>query len=191
MSELQRYGIEWTGPKTPICVAKDDGYWTPWHVAQAELAALRAEVERRHGIGGELIIARRERDEARNELAALRAERDAIQASRDTQAALTREVLADFKDSVASAQKAEAERDGWKALAQLGVWCLDESRQNDCSDIDGGSLQDKAIELGLLAYVDVAEPCNEACHCLEYEGSDGFPTRCLRYTDRAVLDIDR
>lgn len=48
MSELQRYGIEWTGPKTPICVAKDDGYWTPWHVANAELAALRAELESAH-----------------------------------------------------------------------------------------------------------------------------------------------
>ena len=48
MSELQRYGIEWTGPKTPICVAKDDGYWTPWHVAEAELAAVRAGSESAH-----------------------------------------------------------------------------------------------------------------------------------------------
>lgn len=41
--ELQRYGIEWTGPSTPICVKMADGYWTPWHVAQTELTALRIE----------------------------------------------------------------------------------------------------------------------------------------------------
>lgn len=77
-----------------------------------------------------------------------------------------------------------------RALARLGRWCLDESRQHDCSDVDAASLQDKAIELGLLAYVEVSEPCGEACPCLEYHGSDGFPARCLRYTDRAILDAD-
>lgn len=75
--ELQRYGIEWTGPSTPICVKKADGYWTPWHVAQTELAALRdkalrfdldhAGIERREAEAVELV-------ELRAELAALRAE---------------------------------------------------------------------------------------------------------------------
>ncbi|HEY7866156.1 MAG TPA: hypothetical protein VIC51_09145 [Psychromonas sp.] len=38
---LDRFGIEWTGPKTPIAVHVDDGYWTPWHLAHAELVELR------------------------------------------------------------------------------------------------------------------------------------------------------
>ena len=50
---LDRFGIEWTGPKTPIAVHMDDGYWTPWHLAHAELVELRkknAELES-HNLG--------------------------------------------------------------------------------------------------------------------------------------------
>lgn len=73
------------------------------------------------------------------------------------------------------------------ALAELGRWCLTESRDNDCGDVDGGSLQDKAIELGLLAYVTVAEPCGEACACMDYYAGDEWPHDCLRETERAAL----
>ena len=72
------------------------------------------------------------------------------------------------------------------ALAQLGRWCLTESRGNDCSDIDGGSLQEKAIELGLLAYVTVTEPCGEDCVCTDYYAGDEWPHDCLRETSAAM-----
>jgi hypothetical protein len=32
---LPRYGIRWDGPKSPLAVPMDDGYWTPWHLADA------------------------------------------------------------------------------------------------------------------------------------------------------------
>lgn len=38
---LQRYGLEWQGPELPVCVPMPDGYWTPWHVAQAEIERLQ------------------------------------------------------------------------------------------------------------------------------------------------------
>lgn len=44
MTELQRYGVEWTGPTTPICVKSDTGYWTPWHLADLEVRRLQARV---------------------------------------------------------------------------------------------------------------------------------------------------
>ncbi|MFK3907933.1 hypothetical protein ACI2KD_07670 [Pseudomonas monteilii] len=30
---LPRYGLRWNGPQKPIAVPMDDGYWTPWHLA--------------------------------------------------------------------------------------------------------------------------------------------------------------
>jgi hypothetical protein len=33
--KLVRYGIRWNGPTEPICEPMEDGYWTPWHIAQA------------------------------------------------------------------------------------------------------------------------------------------------------------
>ena len=32
---LPRYGIKWNGPKEPLAVPMDDGYWTPFHLAEA------------------------------------------------------------------------------------------------------------------------------------------------------------
>jgi hypothetical protein len=40
VNTLKRYGIEWTGPKTPIAVPMKDGHWTPWHLAQERIAEL-------------------------------------------------------------------------------------------------------------------------------------------------------
>jgi hypothetical protein len=41
--KLPRYGVEWTGPKTPIAVPMPDGYWTPWHLVERKLETLRHE----------------------------------------------------------------------------------------------------------------------------------------------------
>lgn len=39
---LPRYGLRWNGPQQPVAVAMDDGYWTPWHLADQ----LKADSER-------------------------------------------------------------------------------------------------------------------------------------------------
>ena len=41
MADLSRWGIEWEGPKQPICGLVADGYWTPWHIANDEIEHLR------------------------------------------------------------------------------------------------------------------------------------------------------
>jgi hypothetical protein len=40
-SGLPRYGLRWNGPTQPLAVRMDDGYWTPWHLADSALAAMR------------------------------------------------------------------------------------------------------------------------------------------------------
>ncbi len=64
-----------------------------------------------------------------------------------------------------------------KALCDFGRWCLLQSREHGGCDLDGGSVQDKAEQLGLLERVKVDSPCGDACVCAEY--SD-FPQICLR-----------
>ncbi len=39
---LKRYGLRWNGPGQPVSVPMEDGYWTPFHAALAEVEALRA-----------------------------------------------------------------------------------------------------------------------------------------------------
>jgi hypothetical protein len=53
---LPRYGIQWNGPKSPLSVVMDDGYWTPWHLANQELSAVSAQD------GGEWVVAVRTND---------------------------------------------------------------------------------------------------------------------------------
>ncbi|MOA09773.1 hypothetical protein D3C78_1296270 [compost metagenome] len=43
---LPRYGLRWNGPSQPVCFPFEDGYWTPWHLAQAEIEALRKDKDR-------------------------------------------------------------------------------------------------------------------------------------------------
>ena len=43
---LPRYGLRWNGPTEPVAVPMLDGYWTPWHLADAETQ--RFEIERKH-----------------------------------------------------------------------------------------------------------------------------------------------
>lgn len=71
-------------------------------------------------------------------------------------------------------------------LEQFARWCLIEMRTDGGGDIDGGAAQDKALELGLLGYVTVAEPCGGECWCAEYYGE--FPAQCLRYTPLAKVE---
>lgn len=40
-SGLPRYGLVHTNPKRPLSVPMADGYWVPWHLAEAALSALR------------------------------------------------------------------------------------------------------------------------------------------------------
>ena len=65
------------------------------------------------------------------------------------------------------------------ALTKFGLAVLEESR-DELGDLDGGWLQDKAEELGLLVRVPVTEPCGELCRC------DDFPMDCLRYSDSVI-----
>ena len=46
---LPRYGIRWTGPQQPLAVPMSDGYWTPAHLAEAEVERLRAELRQLNG----------------------------------------------------------------------------------------------------------------------------------------------
>jgi hypothetical protein len=73
----------------------------------------------------------------------------------------------------------EQENAKLRGLAAFGLAVLEESRC-ELADLDGGWIQDKAQELGLLMSVPVAEPCGENCHCAEY---GDFPQDCLRYSE--------
>lgn len=42
---LPRYGLRWNGPGNPLAVPMDDGYWTPWHLAET-LRTQNAELEK-------------------------------------------------------------------------------------------------------------------------------------------------
>lgn len=91
MDELVRYSVQWYGPAQPICSPMPDGYWTPWHVATAEIDDMRAERDRLRTQLAE-VIARAERAEANaanweeqandrvSDWDEVRAERDALRA---------------------------------------------------------------------------------------------------------------
>jgi hypothetical protein len=89
MSGLPRYGLQWNGPREFVATPLPDGYWTPHHLAQAEIQRLahaeltlndmlnrqidhtkeaRAEVER---LTAELAAWGVERDVANGRIAAL------------------------------------------------------------------------------------------------------------------------
>jgi|GEM_PF-6139111 hypothetical protein len=42
---LPRYGVRWNGPTSPMAIRMDDGYWTPWHISQAEIDRLHTRLE--------------------------------------------------------------------------------------------------------------------------------------------------
>lgn len=49
----------------------------------------------------------------------------------------------------------------------------------DFDTYDGFDLQELATTHGLLAPIQVTEPCGEDCNCAEY---GDFPTDCYRFT---------
>ncbi|MDP1711011.1 MAG: hypothetical protein Q8K86_00965 [Candidatus Nanopelagicaceae bacterium] len=42
---MPRYGIKWNGAENPIAIEMDDGYWTPWHIANDTIMKLQIEVD--------------------------------------------------------------------------------------------------------------------------------------------------
>ena len=73
------------------------------------------------------------------------------------------------------------------ALAALGGWCLATLRK-DNDDIDGGDLQDKAEQLGLLTQVEATEPCGEHCICASVAE---FPMICYRLSEGARTWLEK
>lgn len=61
-------------------------------------------------------------------------------------------------------------------LARFGLRVLKAHRLNDCADVDGGSLQDMAVEAGALERREIPAPCGENCACA-WAGAS-FPTDC-------------
>lgn len=49
----------------------------------------------------------------------------------------------------------------------------------DGCDVDGGDVQDWAVEAGLLIPTEVNDACGEYCSCAEW----GFPTTCYKYCE--------
>lgn len=77
--------------------------------------------------------------------------------------------------------------DSLLALATFGALVLDEFRLH-YGDLDGGWLQDKAEECGLIVGVEVNEPCDlERCRCAEV---GAWPLICYRRTEAAKA-LDR
>lgn len=71
-----------------------------------------------------------------------------------------------------------------EGVAMLGVirFAMDvllESRA-ELADLDGGWLQGKAVEHGLLVEQRMDAPCGDDCRCAE---AGSFPAHCYRYSD--------
>lgn len=80
--------------------------------------------------------------------------------------------------------KLKSERAQLIALAQFGAWCFDAHRETFC-DLDGSDLQQAAKFFGLIADIEVMEPCNaDSCQCADL---GDFPSRCYRTTPLAKL----
>jgi len=115
-SGLPRYGLRWNGdPTDPVSVPMNTGYWTPWHLAEAELERFRNAVREKERLELEAV---RELDEARAEVERLEGffeeERNEHRATREyyrTVAEAQREACAeaaqdDVRDDVVRAVRA-------------------------------------------------------------------------------------
>jgi hypothetical protein len=80
----------------------------------------------------------------------------------------------------AALARPDAVEDGARRFAGL---VLEYSRDNDFVDVDAGSIQDWALDCGLLEGVRVTEACGECCACAE---SDDFPQTCIRYSEAGI-----
>ncbi|MGE5650914.1 MAG: hypothetical protein ACM34A_12025 [Bacillota bacterium] len=88
-----------------------------------------------------------------------------------------------FARALLSSAQVEA-KEGWKLFGAKVLECAREGM----GEVDGGCIQDWAVEAGLLVAHQETEPCGEGCRCAEY-GID-FPWECFRYSDEAKATID-
>jgi hypothetical protein len=66
-------------------------------------------------------------------------------------------------------------------LLEFAAWILQEWYEYDCSDLDGGNIQNY-LDQHLLKRVTQEKPCHKtACKCEEYDVF--FPTECSQYVD--------
>lgn len=140
---------------------------------QAERDVYRAHVERllreELWVEAEAAICQRHLEEANYELTAARRENADLKRVAQHETAVAEAEMAGRKQAEAVTAK----------LRAFAVWAWDAAA--DGGDLDGGSIQDKAVELGLLAPTEATEPCGPegACRCAGY---DDFPTTCYRPT---------
>ena len=128
----------------------------------------------------------KEADEESAKNDALRAENDNLREDYDRCIQKDRQKTFEINVLVPENRALRAENEGLIPLAKLGKWVLDMRAEHDCADLDGGDIQDKAVELGLLEGVKVTESCGENCNCAEY---GDFPLTCFRLSAKAkVLD---
>ena len=66
-----------------------------------------------------------------------------------------------------------------QALAEFARWAIAEGAWNG-GDVDGGEIQEKAADLGIIHQIEVTEPCGDECTCAEW---DDFPHQCYRFCD--------
>jgi hypothetical protein len=52
-------------------------------------------------------------------------------------------------------------------LAHFALWAIDLHRDNDCADIDGGAIQEKLVELGVLVERTQTQCCGDHCACMD------------------------
>ena len=83
-----------------------------------------------------------------------------------------------YRDACLQQGKAEAYRE-LGPLARLGLWAIEEE-QDGHHDLNGGDVQDKATEFGVIAPIRVTESCGDHCQCDEY---DNIPGDCFRLTE--------
>lgn len=72
------------------------------------------------------------------------------------------------------------EANSMRPFAQLGAWAICEGHLEEIGDIDGGLLQEAAVECGVLVKKEVTESCGEGCRCAEY---GDFPLDCFVIAD--------
>lgn len=77
-----------------------------------------------------------------------------------------------------------SEKEHVAALIEFARWAISESSFQGCN-LDGGDIQDKAHELGLLVEATIAEPCSEE-HCACADAGADFPTTCFRFAGPLV-----
>lgn len=83
------------------------------------------------------------------------------------------EIIAPIVESYA----AQKNRELGERIDKLGKFIVKMLSNLPDGDVDGGDLQDTAVECGLLVPTNVTEPCGEICYCAEY---DDFPQTCYR-----------